>query len=100
MCLAVPGRVVEIRETAGSGPGPVGVVDFQGSRVEANLAMTPGVGVGDWVLVHAGFAICALDEDEARQTWDYLQEAEVAECGGEFPGGADADSPGARAGRS
>jgi hydrogenase expression/formation protein HypC len=93
MCLAVPGRVVEVSDAPEGAPGPVGTVDFQGSRVEANLAMTPGVGVGDWVLVHAGFAISKLDEAEARETWEYLREADVAECQGEFPGdGTDGDA--------
>jgi hydrogenase expression/formation protein HypC len=75
MCLAVPGRIVEILDDGGSAPvvGPVATVDFQGSRVEVSLAMAPEAGVGQWVLVHAGFAIAVLDEDEARQTWEYLQ---------------------------
>jgi hydrogenase expression/formation protein HypC len=75
MCLAVPGRIVEILDDGGSAPavGPVAAVDFQGSRVDVSLAMAPEAGVGQWVLVHAGFAIAVLDEDEARQTWEYLQ---------------------------
>ena len=79
MCLAVPGRIVEILGGGdgggGSAPavGPVATVDFQGSRVEVSLAMAPEAGIGEWVLVHAGFAIAVLDEDEARQTWEYLQ---------------------------
>ena len=76
MCLAVPGRIVEILgDDGGSAPalGPVATVDFQGSRVEVSLTMAPEAGIGQWVLVHAGFAIAVLDEDEARQTWEYLQ---------------------------
>ena len=79
MCLAVPGRIVEILgdggDDGGGAPavGPVATVDFQGSRVDVSLAMAPEAGVGQWVLVHAGFAIAVLDEDEARQTWEYLQ---------------------------
>jgi len=88
MCLAVPGRVIEIDDSAPPGLGPVGVVDLQGSRVEASLAMIPGVALGDWVLLHAGFAISRLDEAEARETWEYLRDADVAGCVGEFPGGA------------
>ena len=77
MCLAVPGRIVEILDGGGSNGapalGPVATVDFQGSRVEVSLAMAPEAGVGQWVLVHAGFAIAVIDEDEARRTWEYLQ---------------------------
>lgn len=94
MCLAVPGKIVEILapdDQSGAGVGPVAAVDFQGSRVDVSLAMAPDAGVGQWVLVHAGFAISLLDEDEARQTWEYLQEAGVGEMPGELrgPGAAD-----------
>lgn len=75
MCLAVPGQVIEIQQAQTVEGGRVGVVDFRGSRVEASLAMTPEAGVGDWVLVHAGFAIAQLDEDEARETFESLREA-------------------------
>jgi len=73
MCLAVPGKIAEITD-APDDPvgGRVAAVDFQGSRVEVSLAMTPEAEPGDWVLVHAGFAITLLDEDEARETWEYL----------------------------
>ena len=54
-------------------------MDFQGSRLEVSLAFTPEAKPGDWVLVHAGFALNLLDEDEARETWAYLQEAGLAE---------------------
>jgi hydrogenase expression/formation protein HypC len=87
VCLAVPGRVVSIDESNADAPGAVGTVDFQGSQVDASLAMVPDVAIGDWVLVHAGFAISKLDEAEARQTWEYLRDADVAECRGVFPGG-------------
>jgi hydrogenase expression/formation protein HypC len=70
MCLAVPGRIIERR-------GELASVDFQGTRVEVSLALTPEAQVGSWVLVHAGFAISDLDEAEARQTWAYLREAGV-----------------------
>ena len=65
MCLAVPGRVLEQS-------GETAVVDFQGNRLTVSTALTPEVRCGDWVLVHAGFAISAIDESEARQTWTYL----------------------------
>ena len=70
MCLAVPGRIVECR-------GDLAQVDFQGTRLEVSLILTPESGPGSWVLVHAGFAISELDEDDARQTWAYLREAGI-----------------------
>ena len=65
MCLAVPGKILE-RD------GDAGVVDFQGSRVRVSLVLTPQSAVGEWVLVHAGFAINELAEADALQTWSYL----------------------------
>jgi len=76
MCLAVPGKVVEVRSGAGAA-GPIGVVDFQGTRMEVGLAFVPEAGAGDWVLVHAGFALNVLDEQEAMETWRYLKEANL-----------------------
>jgi hydrogenase expression/formation protein HypC len=89
MCLAVPGRIVEILDNGDSAPavGPVATVDFQGSRVDVSLAMAPEAGVGQWVLVHAGFAIAVLDEDEARQTWEYLQAGGAGEMPEQFKAG-------------
>lgn len=75
MCLAVPGKIVAVEADTQSPLGGTATVDFQGSRVEASLAMTPDAGVGDWVLVHAGFTISVLDEAEAMETWAALQEA-------------------------
>ena len=90
MCLAVPGRIVEILgDDGGSAPalGPVATVDFQGSRVEVSLTMAPEAGIGQWVLVHAGFAIAVLDEDEARGTWEYLQAGGAGEMPEQFQAG-------------
>jgi hydrogenase expression/formation protein HypC len=91
MCLAVPGKIVSVgRASPGQPAGAVAMVDFQGSRLEASLMMTPEAGVGDWVLVHAGFAISVLDEPQALETWDYLQQAigeeGLAEMGVRAPG--------------
>jgi hydrogenase expression/formation protein HypC len=73
MCLAVPGKIVAVTKHSDDPvTGCVGTVDFQGSQVEVSLAMTPEAGTGDWVLVHAGFALTVLDEAEARETWEYL----------------------------
>ncbi len=80
MCLAVPGKLLEIVASNEAAPtSAVGTVDFQGTRVEVGLAFTPEAKVGDWVLVHAGFALSVLDEAEALETWSYLKAAGVAE---------------------
>ena len=72
MCLAVPGRVVQIDP---AGPGlPSGRVDFSGITREVCLACTPEVQVGDYVLVHAGLALNILDEQEAQTTFEYLRQ--------------------------
>jgi hydrogenase expression/formation protein HypC len=84
MCLAVPGKIIEQHEGEA-------VVDLQGNRLKVSTALTPEAGIGDWVLVHAGFAITQLDEAEARETWDYLQQAFGDSLG--QPAG-DEDTPG------
>jgi len=72
MCLAVPGQVLEI---VGDDPlMRIGKVAFAGIVKEASLALLPDAGVGDYVLVHAGFAITLLDQAEAQRTLDYLEE--------------------------
>lgn len=76
MCLAVPGKIIAIRTDAAM-VGAQATIDFQGSRLEVSLAMTPEARPGDWVLVHAGFALNVLDETEALETWDYLRQAGV-----------------------
>lgn len=74
MCLAVPGKVISV-SASDSETGRTAVVDLQGNRVETSLALTPDAGEGDWVLMHAGFAIEVIDEDHAREIWQYLNEA-------------------------
>ena len=61
MCLAVPMKIVEIRGTG------IGIVDLNGSRHEANLSLITDPKLGDYVIVHAGFAIEKLDEKEANE---------------------------------
>ncbi|MCC6682843.1 MAG: HypC/HybG/HupF family hydrogenase formation chaperone [Phycisphaeraceae bacterium] len=67
MCLAVPARIVsqEMDEA---------VVDLHGNQVRISTMLTPEVRTGDWVLVHAGFAIQHLSEEVARQTWSILDD--------------------------
>lgn len=72
MCLAVPGRILSIE-----GDDPVlraGRVDFAGIVKRVNLSYVPEAAVGDYVLVHVGFAISTVDEAEARQVFAYLKE--------------------------
>jgi hydrogenase expression/formation protein HypC len=71
MCLGIPGRIIEIR--ADADPFPSGVVDFGGVRKEVWLAYVPEAAVGDYVVVHVGFAITLVDEEEARRTLGVLR---------------------------
>ena len=71
MCLAVPGRILRI-----DGADPVlrsGRVDFAGIVKQVNLSYVPEAQVGDYVLVHVGFAISTVDEAEAVRVFDYLR---------------------------
>ena len=83
MCLAVPGRIVGVQDGNAT-------VDLLGNRLAVNTVITPGVTVGEWVLVHAGFAITTIEEREALETWDYLRGQDAAEIKDEL--GLDADS--------
>ena len=72
MCLAVPGRIENIKEE-----DPLtrsGCVSFGGIHKDVNLAFVPEAQVGDYVIVHAGFALSVLDEAEAAKTFEYLRE--------------------------
>ena len=69
MCLGIPGKVIEVHDVAGL---RMGKVDFGGVRKEACLAYTPEVELGDYVIVHVGFAISRVDEDEAMKTLEIL----------------------------
>lgn len=76
MCLGIPGRVTEIRDEGGLA---MGKVDFGGVRKDACLAYLPRVAVGDYVIVHVGFAISRLDEEEALRTLEILDMMGVIE---------------------
>jgi hydrogenase expression/formation protein HypC len=85
MCLAIPGKVTSI-----SGDDPMlrcGKVDFGGILKEVSLAYTPEVKVGDYVIVHVGFALSRVDEAEANQVFQYLREMEELSELGEAPAG-------------
>ena len=70
MCLAIPGQIVT--KEAG-----MGVVDIRGNRMRAGLLLVPEAGIGDWVLLHAGFAITKITPDDAAETnalWDQIED--------------------------
>ena len=71
MCLAVPGKIAELHDEGGV---PMARVDFGGIAREACMAYLPEARPGDYVLVHVGFAITKVDEEEARQTLADLQQ--------------------------
>lgn len=76
MCLAIPGRIVEIFDVAGL---KMGKVDFSGVIREACLEYIPDAVVGDYTVVHVGFAISRIDEAEAQRTLELLTEAGLFE---------------------
>jgi hydrogenase expression/formation protein HypC len=71
MCLAIPGKILE---AADSGWNRVAKVQFGGVTREVYLDFVPEAGVGDYVLVHVGFAVSKVDEDEARRTYELLEQ--------------------------
>ena len=73
MCLAVPGKIINITEDANLGLRR-GRVDFGGIRKEVCLDYTPEARVGDYVLVHVGFALAIVDEQEAQRVFQVLAE--------------------------
>jgi hydrogenase expression/formation protein HypC len=68
MCLAVPAKIIRLEKP------DLGVVDYLGNEVRTNFSLLPQAEVGDWVIVHAGFAISLLDEKEARKTLHLFRE--------------------------
>ena len=75
MCLAIPAQVVELRE------GDNAVVDLAGVRKEISLALVDNVAVGDYVIVHVGYALNRLDPEEAAKTLALF--AEIGQLGDE-----------------
>ena len=71
MCLAVPGRVVEVLR---DGDVLMAKVDFGGVRKRVCIEHVPDAVPGEWVVVHVGFALSRIDEDEARRVLDLLTE--------------------------
>jgi hydrogenase expression/formation protein HypC len=71
MCLAIPGRVVEISHESGL---KMGKIAFEGVLKWVCLEYTPDIEIGDYALVHAGFAISKVDEEEAKKVFEFLDE--------------------------
>lgn len=92
MCLAIPGKIERI-----SGDDPLtrmGRVNFGGILKEVCLAYVPEAKVGDYVIVHVGFALSVLDEDEAHKVFEYLKRMdELADLRDEVAAKASAAQP-------
>ncbi|MCJ7730467.1 MAG: HypC/HybG/HupF family hydrogenase formation chaperone [Sedimentisphaerales bacterium] len=67
MCLAIPARIVQLE-------GDKAIVDAMGNQFHARTTLLPQVKLGDLVLIHAGFAISMIDEEEAKKTWQLIAE--------------------------
>jgi hydrogenase expression/formation protein HypC len=79
MCLAVPGKIISV---SGEDIARQARVDFGGILKEVNLAYVPQAQIGEYVLVHVGFAISVVDEEEAGKVFGYLKEmGELGELG-------------------
>ncbi len=76
MCLAVPAKVMTLE-------GDESVVDLHGNSVRVSTVLVPETKIGDWVLVHAGFAIQHLTEQEAAETFAVLEDMQAAEAASE-----------------
>ncbi|MGA2586060.1 MAG: HypC/HybG/HupF family hydrogenase formation chaperone [Candidatus Aminicenantales bacterium] len=74
MCLGIPSKIIEMDDVRRTGK-----IDYLGTKVKTNFALLDDAKIGDWVIVHAGFAISKLDEKDARETLDMLRE--IAEKG-------------------
>jgi hydrogenase expression/formation protein HypC len=85
MCLAVPGKILE---TTDLGISRIGKVDFGGITRQVQLDFVPEAQTGDYVLVHVGFAISRVAEDEAKRTYELLRQLaeEMPDDGPEGPG--------------
>ena len=71
MCLGIPGKIIDIYERDGL---RMGKVDFGGIVREACLAYVPEAQIGDYTIIHVGFALNVIDEEEAQQTLALLDE--------------------------
>ncbi len=74
MCLAIPGKIESITST--DPLARTGKVNFGGILKDVNLSYVPEAQIGDYVIVHVGFALSKVDEAEAQQVFDYLKQME------------------------
>ena len=72
MCLAIPAKIIEKKDL-------LATVEVNSVTREVSLMLLPEAAVEDWVLIHAGFAIQTIDDDEARKIWELLKEIEQYE---------------------
>jgi hydrogenase expression/formation protein HypC len=72
MCLAIPGKIITV--TGEGSLSRMGQVDFGGIQKDVNLAYVPEAKVGDYVIVHVGFALSTVDESEANAVFEYLRQ--------------------------
>ncbi len=72
MCLAVPAQLISINES-------IGTIELTGATRDCSLLLVPEAKVGDWLLVHAGFAVQIVDEEEAQATLEAFRELEELE---------------------
>lgn len=92
MCLGVPGKVLTVKENAQG--MTMGTVSFSGITKEVCLAYLPEVKPGDYVIVHVGFAISQVSEDEAAETFELLRQmGELEELEGDTPPGVPKPTP-------
>jgi hydrogenase expression/formation protein HypC len=73
MCLGIPAKVIEVNESK------QGKVDYLGTKIKTNFSLLEDIQLGDWVIVHAGFAISVLNEEEAQETLSLLREMAAAQ---------------------
>jgi hydrogenase expression/formation protein HypC len=87
MCLAIPMRITAL-------DGALATIAVEGLEQQCSVMLVPDAAVGDYVLVHAGFAISVIDESEAQETYDLLREIGAFDEDDDVPGGGRADSGG------
>ena len=77
MCLGIPGKIFNIFQNDST---RMGVVDFSGVKLDVCLEAVPDAQIGDYVIVHAGFAISTLSEEEAQETLDLFDQIDALQA--------------------